>query len=125
MSVDGRVRWIEHQGQRVLYADFSDLQGQPGMDVLELVAKKVAASPGKVLILYNFEGAAANRAWMSRVKQLGRELFDAKVERAGALGVSGIKLILLESYEKFTGRNLKTFKTQTEALEWLVKRPSP
>lgn len=116
-----RVEWIQHKGQRILYADFHGLQGEPGMETLELVAKEAAASPEKVLILYNFEGAAANRAWMSRVKQLGKEVFDAKVERAAAVGVTGIKVILLESYEKFTGRTLKTFKTEAEALEWLVK----
>ena len=116
-----RAKWMEHKGKRLLYADFSGLQGEPGMELLEMVASEVAASPGKVLILYNFEGAAANRAWMRRVKQLGKEVFDAKVERAAALGVTGIKVILLESYEKFTGRTLKTFKTEAEALEWLVK----
>lgn len=121
VSVDSRVKWIEHNGKRILYADFSGLQGQPGMDVLERVARDAAASPEKVLILYNFQDAAANRAWMSRVKQLGKEVFDAKVEKAAALGVSGIKVILLESYEKFTGRTLKTFKTEAEALEWLTR----
>jgi hypothetical protein len=58
---------------------------------------------------------------MARVKQLGKEVFAIKVDKAAAVGIGSVKAVLLEAYNKFTGRDLRTFKTEAEALEWLVK----
>lgn len=115
------VKWIEHKGKRILYGDFRGLKGEQALDALELVAKKANATPGKLVLLYNFEGATASPEFMARVKQLGKEVFAVKVDKVAAVGITGVKAVLVEAYNKFTGRDLRTFKTEAEALDWLVK----
>ena len=117
-----RVRWIEYKGKRILYADFRGLRGdEEGIETLELAARRAASSPIKVLMLNNYEGATASPEWMSRVKQLGKEVFDLKVEKDACVGVTGVKLLLLEAYNKVVRKGTVPFKTEAEALEWLVK----
>lgn len=115
------VKWIEHKGKRILYADFRGLKGEAAIETLDLLAKAVSESPTKVLLLNNVEGGSASPEWMARVKELGKEVFAARVEKTAAVGISGVKALLLEGYEKFTGRTVKAFKTEAQALEWLVK----
>lgn len=115
------VKWIEYKGKRILYADFRNQKGQEGMDTLELGAKMAAASPTKVLMLSNYEGATASPEWMARVKELGKEVFDVKVEKDACVGIGGLKRVLLDSYNKVTRKGSVPFKTEAEALDWLVK----
>ena len=116
-----KSRWIEYKGKRILYADFRGQKGQEGIDTLELGAKMAAASPTRVRMLNNFEGAAGSPEWMARVKQLGKEVFDLKVEKDAVVGITGVKGVLVEAYNKVTRKGVMPFKTEAEALDWLVK----
>ena len=119
-----RVRWIEYKGKRILYADFRGQKGKEAMETLELGAKMAALSPKKVLMLSNFEGAAGSPEWFARVKELGKEVFDVKVEKDAVVGITGVKAVLMEAYNKVTRKGVVVFKTEAEALEWLVKEDS-
>ena len=115
------IRWVEHRGRRILYHDMRNLSGKEAIESIELLGSEVAASPTRVLVLSNFEGASASRDWMSHAKKLGKGVFAAKVEKGATVGVSGVQGVLLEGYEVFTGRSVKNFKTEAQALDWLAK----
>jgi hypothetical protein len=115
------VKWIEYKGKRILYADFRGQTGKEGLATIELGAKMAAASPTKVLMLSNYEGATATPEWFARAKQLGQEVFDLKVEKDAVVGVTGVKRVLLQSYNMVTKKGVVAFNTEAEALEWLVK----
>jgi hypothetical protein len=44
-----------------------------------------------------------------------------KVAKSAVVGITGVKEVLLVAYNKFTGRNLMSFKTGAQALDWLAK----
>jgi hypothetical protein len=59
---------------------------------------------------------------MERVKQLGRTVFSQKAERSALVGITGLKLVLLQAYIAFTGhKNIQVFRSEAAALEWLVE----
>lgn len=115
------VKWIEHKGKRILYVDFKGLDEEEMIAQLDVLAKEIAKSSGELLILNNFEGSRATTKFMTRAKQTGKERVGPKVAKSAAVGITGVKEVLLVGYNKFTGRNLVSFKTEAQALDWLAK----
>lgn len=114
------LKWMEHKGKRVLYADFRGIDGEPAIQQLGALAKEIDGTPGKLLIMINFEGTRATTKFMSHAKQFGKNTVAPRDIRSAAVGITGVKEVLLKGYNKFTGRILRSFKTEAEALEWLV-----
>jgi hypothetical protein len=115
------VKWIEHKGKRILYVDFRGLEEKEMIQTLDALAKEIAGSRGELLVLNNFEGTRATAGFMSRAKQTGKDKVGTKVAKSAAVGITGVKEVLLVAYNKFTGRNLMSFKTEAQALDWLAK----
>ena len=117
------TKWIEHQGKRILYIDYRGHKTDTEMfQTMDEEVKIEAASPVKVLGLANFVGVNVTANYMARVNKTGVEVRNQKVQKMALLGVTGLKLILLQSYFRFTGAtNMKTFDTEAAALAWLVE----
>lgn len=114
------LKWMEHKGKRILYLDFRGIDGEPAIQQLDELAAEIDRTPGEILIMINFEGTRATTRFMSHAKQIGKSKVEPRDIRSAAVGITGIKEVLLEGYNKFTGRSLRNFKTEAQALEWLV-----
>lgn len=58
---------------------------------------------------------------MSRLKELGNTVFKKHMKCSAVLGISGLKKILFDGYNRATGStNVKAFNSREEALDWLV-----
>lgn len=117
-------RWIEHKGKRVLYQDYHGETAEEMLVTLEEAGKLAAASKIPVLSLSNVTNAPVSEAFMKRSKELGKEVFNQKVVRSALIGITGIKSIFLKSYSTLLSvsqpSHLNVFKTEQEALDWLV-----
>jgi hypothetical protein len=115
------VRWIEHEGKKILYIDYRG--AKDGKDAVDLLMKAVEIekrSEGHLLILQNFEGTFGNDEYMAKVKEVGKEVND-KVFRNALVGITGVKKILLAGYAKISGeKGLKTFDSEQAGKEWLI-----
>lgn len=115
------ISWLEHKGKNILYVDY---RGQTGADLiktLEAAYKTVTKARGKTLVLDDFTGAVLDSAFMARAKELGTPKGERKSGRTAAIGVGGLKPILLSGYNIATGAGIMPFDTREEALEWLVE----
>lgn len=115
------VKWVEHKGKRILYVDFRNLDEEGMIAQLDVLAKEIANARGELRVLNNFEGTSATAKFMSHAKQTGKEKVGTKVAKSAAVGITGVKEVLLVGYNRFTGRNLESFKTEAQALDWLAK----
>ncbi len=115
------VTWIEYKGKRILYSDYRGLSVQEMIANTELAARILAETPGQSLTLVNYEGLSATREYMDRVKQLGKEVLVPKTAKQAILGISGMKMVFLYAYNRFTGGKAVPFSNEAAALEWLVK----
>jgi hypothetical protein len=115
--------WIEHQDKRILFVDYRGQETPEAMiHVLEEEISVDAASPTKVLVLANFEGTSGSVEYMARVKKAGKEIRNQKVQKTALLGITGLKVVLLDGYIRFTGdEHIRAFDTEAEALDWLVE----
>lgn len=115
-----RIRFIEHQGQRVLLIDISHCSADEVATIARLVPTYVTSEPrGSVLLLADFTGAEFDRIAIDRLKE-GTVFDKPHLKRSAWVGIESLPKVFYEHIKSFSRRDLPAFKTREEALEWLV-----
>jgi|YelNatPaOPRAMG01_1025707.scaffolds.fasta_scaffold63823_2 hypothetical protein len=113
--------WKSYGGTQIFYCDYSGLKPDEMIKFLHETCDVLRKTPNKVPLLVNFENTVGTTEYMNEVKRLGTEVIAPKTTKMALLGISGVKSVLLQGYALFTGqKNIKSFKTEKEAMEWLV-----
>jgi hypothetical protein len=118
---DKRIRFIEHGGKRILLVDFSRCSAEEILALLEQVQDKVAGNPQhSVLTLGDFTDAHFDKSVVTRMKEvLVRD--RPYVKRTAWVGTKSLPHVFYENVKTFSQRELPSFETREEAMEWLVK----
>jgi hypothetical protein len=117
---DNRLHFVKHKGHAILVADVSHCSAKEALLLMEMVRTTVARQePGSVLILADFEGAQIDKQVATRLKEV-LVLDRPYVKRAAWIGTESLPHIFYEHFKSFSQRELPTFKTREEALDWLV-----
>lgn len=115
-----RIRYISHKGKKILLVDCSDCTVDELEKIARLVPQRVATNPkGSVLLLADFTGAKFHKKIMDTVKE-GIVLDRPYLKRSAWVGIEGLPKVFYENLKSFSQRDLPTFNTREEALEWLV-----
>jgi hypothetical protein len=114
------INWITYKGKEILFIDYKGLGLDESLETLDQAGKAIAGSKDKILILVDTRDAYTSAEFMSRLKESGKEM-GSKMEKQAIVGITGLKAILLDAYNRFTGSALRPFSTLEEAKEWLVK----
>lgn len=119
-----RIRFIEHKGKQILLVDMSHCTPRDVEKIALLVPTYVTTEPrGSVLLLADFTGAEFDRIAIERLKESA--VFDRPhLKRSAWVGIEGLPHIFYEHIKNFSQRDLPSFKTREEAMEWLVKNES-
>lgn len=115
---------ITHQGKQVVLVDYSDCKKKQQMLDLALeLTDYLLAKPDKhLLVLFDYTDAFLSSEFMKVAKEGRAKLYQTKTAKAAALGVTGIKKVLLKGYNALSkGEGIQMFDTKTEALDYLVK----
>jgi hypothetical protein len=116
-----RIRFITHQGKRVLLVDLTNCSANDVMKVMAEVQRIVTAQPREsTLTLGDLTGAQFSRDVITRMKEVA--VFDRPyVKRSAIVGAEGLPKVFYEALRTFSRREFPRFKTREEALDWLVK----
>jgi hypothetical protein len=118
--MEDRIRFIEYKGKQILLADCSHCTAEELETMSRLVPSYVTAEPkGSVLLLADFTGAQFERSAVERLKR-DTVLDRPHVKRSAWVGTETLPHIFYEHLKSFSQRELPTFKTREEAMEWLV-----
>ena len=119
--MDERIRFIEHQGKPILVVDLSHCSPDQILTLLEEFRDKVTSQPpNSLLILADFTGAHFDKSVVTRMKEL-LVLDRPYVKHAAWVGTKSLPHVYYENFKSFSKRDLPSFDTREEALEWLVK----
>lgn len=119
--MDNRIHFIEHKGRQILLIDYSHATVQQMLLLLEHVRITVAKhSRDGLLTFADFTGAEIDRTVATKMKEV-LTLDRPFVKKTGWVGTESIPHALIESFHNFSQREIATFKSREEALEWLVK----
>jgi hypothetical protein len=115
------VKWIRHKDKDILFVDLSNVQKTDVEIETALAAEKIIlAQPlGSVLTLidytgmhYDIHGVEAQKNYSSAVAPY--------VRASAAVGIDGLKKVILRSVARITSRNIKLFDDLESAKDWLA-----
>ena len=118
--MEDRIRFVEHKGKQVLLVDLSNCTSREVETMALLVPSYVTSEPrGSVLLLADFTGAEFDRIAIDRLKEAA--VFDRPhLKRSAWVGIDKLPKVFYEHIKTFAQRDLPTFKTHEEAMDWLV-----
>ena len=116
-----RVRFITHQGKKVLLIDYSNLTDET--EILQMVEQRefvVDSQPrNSVLTVINVAGAKFTKEVLTRVKEAN--VYDRPfVRRAALVGVGESQKAAVDAVSMFAKREWGMFETVDQALDWIV-----
>jgi hypothetical protein len=118
--MDDRIHFVEHRGKQILLLDFSHATAQQMQLLLEHVRITVAQHARESLVtLADFTGAVVDHAVATKIKEV-LTLDRPFVKRTAWIGAESIPRAFMESFHNFSQREIVTFKTREEAMDWLV-----
>jgi hypothetical protein len=119
--MDERIRLITHKEAKILLLDFTGCEAEEVEALCVEIKNMITKQPrDSVLVLADFTGAKFTREAMARMKEV--LVFDKPhVHKAAWVGVESMPKVFYDAVKNFSRRELPSFNTREEALEWLVE----
>jgi hypothetical protein len=119
--VGGSARFIEHQGRRVLFIDFSGIRDRStAFHAIDEVQALVATQPeGSLLTLTAVGGSVFDPEIVQALKALAVHNRPF-VKAAAVVGLSGLQRVVYAAVMLCSGRDVPAFRDIAEAKDWLV-----
>jgi hypothetical protein len=115
--------WLEYNGKKILYQDFSNLffNTNAVKEELEQVEAIVLAEPkNSVLVISNFTNTEISSQLMPTLNNASK-VTKSHVLKTAVIGVTGMKRTLGDLLSRITGQPLMYFTNEVEAKDWLIK----
>jgi hypothetical protein len=118
--MDDRIRFIGHQGKEILLLDFSHANAHEMLLLLEQLRIMVAQHARESLVtLADLTGSTVDHAVATKIKEV-LTLDRPFVKKTAWVGTESIPHAFMENFHTFSQREIVTFKTREEAMDWLV-----
>lgn len=116
-----RIYYITFRDKKVLLADCSDCSSEALAAVIDQVPKHITTEPlGSVLVVGDFSRSKFTKETVEHLKLAA--VFDRPhVKKSAWVLTDNLNKTLLDSIQAFSAREIPTFKTREEALEYLVR----
>jgi len=115
-----RIRYITHREQKILLLDFTDCTAEEVARISDQVPDTVKQHPlESLMLLADFSRAQFSRESLEHVK-IAAALNQPHLKRSAWVLTQNLPKALYDSVLSFSAREIPTFATQEEALEYLV-----
>ena len=119
--MDEPIRFVEHKGKEILLFDFSHANAHDMLLLLEQVRVTVAQQErSSVVTLGDYTGSTVDHDVATKIKEV-MTLDRPFVKKTAWVGTEGIPHAFMENFQNFSQREIATFKTREEAMDWLVQ----
>ena len=118
-----KSKWIEYNGKKILYQDFSNLffNTKAVQEELKQVQEIVLGEPvNSILVISNFMNTEITNELMP-ILNTASKVTKPYIRKTATLGVIGIKRTLGDLLSRITGQQITYFTSESEAKEWLTK----
>ena len=120
-ELNKRISFVQHAGEEILLVDLSNCSAEDVKNLSGAVPEIVTARPvNSVLMLSDITGASFDKEALQTMKESA--VFDkAHIKKCAWIGAESLPHQYYESLKNFSRREFPRFKTQEEALAWLVE----
>jgi hypothetical protein len=122
--MNDRVKWIEEQGARILFVDYSKLDEDACLKVYEDMRKTVMAQPAGVPIpiIVDITGTFITEKVRNAQKSLSDEMHKTRKESEKAptavIGVTGVKKLIARAFRS----DIYYANDAKDAVAWMIKQ---
>ncbi len=118
-----KISFVDYEGKRILLEDFSGIRDEQEFLALIKQAEGIVQSqpPKSVLIVVDVTDAR----FSSTISQASKEASARNtpyVKASTLVGVKGLMQVVLRAVSTFARRELVTFDTRKQAMEWLIEQ---
>ena len=119
--MEERIHFIKHQEKPIMVVDCTYATATEMQLTLEHVRMMVAKHAREsVLILADMNGATFDHAVATKMKEV-LTLDRPFVKKTAWVGADKVPKAFMENFHSFSQRDIVTFKTREEAMDWLVE----
>ena len=118
--MEERLRFIQHQNKSILLIDVTHASKQDLLILLPRIKAVITEQPREsVLALADFTGTQIDKDVATRIKEV--LVFDRPfIKKAAWVGTEELPHVFYENFKTFSRRDIPLFKTQAEAMNWLI-----
>jgi hypothetical protein len=112
---------IQKDGKNIMYIDFSDIRNKDEIYALIERAKRTIACqlPKSLFTLTNISGMYFNTEIFNVFTDYAKA--NSPYVKSGAVvGMNGLMQIFYNGFSKLSGREIRAFKTEEEAIRYLI-----
>lgn len=114
-----RVIFLDDGPKRILHLNFSNAKVQDVLMAIDHAMPIIAShAPESLLILTDVSDARFDTEVGNRLKEFTSHN-KPYVRASAVIGVTGLKKIMFDAINRFSGRNLRAFDNKHEAISWL------
>jgi maleate cis-trans isomerase len=115
------VTWIEHNGKKILFADYKGIKDQDELrKQANLTFDMLRRDPAKnILFVCDYSQSSVGSEFMAEVKKKAVDLLKVKSLTSAIVGITGLKMIMFRAYAAVTGSQAKLFATVEEAKDYV------
>lgn len=118
--MEEQIRFVAHNGRKVLLVDLSNCTPEQVTRICRLVSSHINEEPpASVLLLADFSGAKFDKQAVTSLKE-ATVLVRPHLKRSAWVGVENLPKVYYQNIKAFSQRDLPTFKSREEALDWLI-----
>ncbi len=115
-----RVLTAQHKGKTIIILDVSKCPPEDTLKVLEEAKSMIAKLPPKsALVLTDVTEATYNKPVAEAMKDFVSHN-TPYVKGSAVVGADGVRLVLLNTVIFISRREIKTFDTREDAMDWLA-----
>lgn len=116
----GSTQTVSYKGKEIFITDVSKAEPIESTRVYDEAIQKITKMPHKSVLLitdstdavYNSESSAVTKNYSSTI--------SAHIKGSAVVGADNMKKIMISTLRLLTKRDIKTFDTREQAMEWLV-----
>jgi hypothetical protein len=114
------IRFVTHQGQRILLLDFRETTPDQVAELSARVPEVITREPkGSVLVVADFSGVTFSRDAVDR-SQIATAIDRPHIKRAAWVLTENLPKALYDSIRSFSARDIPVFDTRDKAMDYLV-----
>ncbi len=114
------IKWIEHQEKRILNVDIKNCEEESVVQKIAEMEHILLDSGEKNLVILLVEGSSESTAVKDSAVKCGRAAKD-NLKKMAVVGSKGLQNIILRIVNTLTDIDIKSFKSEDEAKDWLAK----
>ena len=111
---------IKFKGQEILYVDYTNMKKEEVLKTMDEATDYALKENRPLLRLSNMTGVYAVKEVLEKAQESGKRTDHLTIKRA-AVGITGAKKVLLNAYNRVTGKKAMIFDSLDEAKTWLIE----